>query len=173
MIFPHEFYEVRSHLYMPDLTEERLHMGNIVELLIDHPKERIEKFLDRNTVHLLSIEQRGRAPKFSKDVVAELKYHYDYPVTSHLYVGYEEESLSFSRIHRDRMDVIIVQQYGSISVSIWKANVDKDVVGEDEASLIEMRTLKPGDAVYIPKGTYHWIQPLTQRVTYSFGIENG
>lgn len=172
MIFPHEFYEAKDYLFMPQLTDARLHMGNIVWLAISQPQDKVQKFGDRNTVHLLSIEGRGKAPQFSKDVVRELEEHFkDNNISSHLYVGYNDDNKSFSRIHRDKMDVVIVQQYGTIDLSIWTSDLNEDVVGSEEATLIERRTLQEGDAVYIPSGTYHYIEPHSQRITYSFGIE--
>jgi len=171
MIFPHEFYEAEGHLFMPQLTDERLHMGNIVWLAASHPRDKIQQFNDRNTIHFVATERRSSSPKFSKAVVNELKMYYNTPITSHLYVGYDDTNRSFSRIHRDTMDVIIVQQYGTIDVSIWSADTDKDGVSESEATLTERQTLNPGDAVYIPKGTFHWVEPHGQRITYSFGIE--
>lgn len=82
-------------------------------------------------------------------------------------------------VHKDKMDVIILQRLGNIEFSFLKTeddisspiNIKPEVAEKNDYELVKL-ILKPGDMVYIPRGTYHYIKPLESRMTYSFGIEN-
>lgn len=74
----------------------------------------------------------------------------------HSYISFTESSSTLGR-HADGMNVLIVQAIGLTSYMF------------DDGSFI---TLRPGDAVYIPKGIYHNPHPHGPRLSLSFSEVN-
>ena len=62
------------------------------------------------------------------------------------------------------MDVFLVQVIGEIPIRIGKKSQDD---GNDD-----FKIMQPGDAVWIPRGTYHKLSPKMSRLTMSFGFES-
>jgi len=143
-----------------------------------HPQDMLDWNRDKNRLGLKMMHERGMAPRFAKDIVKEIKdffvdpapkkfndeYDKGHPnATNIAFVGIGKESGSYPR-HKDTMDVFIVQVIGEIKFTIGYT--------EEPSDADETRILRPGDSVYIPRGTWHHIQPSVSRVTFSFGFES-
>ena len=79
------------------------------------------------------------------------------PCTVHIYVSFLEISATFGR-HKDTSDVLFWQAIGATQ---W----------EIEDNGIHSYILKQNDMIYIPRGMYHNVKPLTPRVGISLGID--
>ena len=87
-----------------------------------------------------------------------LKERYPHLTTSaHAYISFSSKSFTFGK-HKDNTDVWV---WGCIGVTKW-------TVFDEE---IYEYHLHPGDIIYIPKGMYHDTQPITPRVSISFGVD--
>lgn len=78
------------------------------------------------------------------------------------FLGFGPEADS-SGIHKDSMDVLLMQKANNVGFALYNSENPED-------KLVEFM-LQPGDMVWIPRGTWHRIQPYGNRVTYSFGVE--
>lgn len=78
------------------------------------------------------------------------------------FLGVGPQSDSYP-IHKDKMDVLLMQRSNSISLSLCN--------GPEENHTMCETVMKPGDMVWIPRGTYHRIKPSGNRITFSFGVE--
>ena len=79
------------------------------------------------------------------------------PSTAHLYISFTEVSDTFGR-HKDKSDVLFWQSIGSTKWVI------------EEGAKTYTYVLKQNDFIYIPRGMYHTVVPLTPRVGVSFGL---
>jgi len=78
--------------------------------------------------------------------------------TAHLYVSFTEKSKTAGK-HRDGAFVWYWQCIGKTEWTIYE---------NDEEHIY---ILSPGDIIYVPRGIYHSVAPLTPRVGVSFGSE--
>jgi mannose-6-phosphate isomerase-like protein (cupin superfamily) len=71
------------------------------------------------------------------------------------------DSEKTTRKHSDQISVLYVQCIGSVKWQIW---IDEEICEE--------YTLNPGDAIFVPKKTYHEVISLTPRVGITFAISS-
>lgn len=87
-----------------------------------------------------------------------LKEKYPHLTTSaHSYISFSSESSTFGK-HKDNTDVWV---WGCIGITKWTVFDEK----------IYEYYLHPGDIIYVPRGMYHDTQPITPRVSISFGVD--
>jgi hypothetical protein len=146
-------------------------MFEFISYAFNHPPK-YRKFQPENKMFgLIKMEERKSTPDFVKNVIEYLKntFHKN-DITCHGFCGISNNSKSFG-IHKDRMDVFYLQAYGNIEWSIWESNLNKSNIKPNEGICIYKEIFLPGNFIWIPRGTYHCVDQLTQRIGFSFGIE--
>lgn len=139
----------------------------MMHLLDTHPTKHLKWKEDKQKVEIEKVHRRPSAPIIAKDTVsalhdifipnAPLPKQYNSQITNIAFVGFGVGSGSYPN-HKDTMDVFLIQMLGEIDITI---------------SETDTHTMKQGDAVWIPRGTYHQIHTKGSRVTFSFGVETG
>lgn len=149
-----------------------------LRLLDTHMKNRIGGNVRKNNFQLLDTHKRGSIPKQLKEMVAQLEEKfYKNKVTLICFGSIGPNSKSFN-IHRDTMDVIYMQGLGEVDLSIWEGVEGAKLVDNldygDRSSVRQIfkKRFKKYDIIWIPRGTYHLIEPVGSRVGFSFGIED-
>lgn len=176
-MFPERFKEAvrKKHYYF---------FGNVIDtdgfdwyafmrLLYTHPQQAIAFADDARRIELRRLQDRGRAPDFAKKLNKDLKELFKQNLVSNIaFCGPDLHHRSF-KIHRDTMDVIYLQVLGSIEWSIWNSDCGLDSFSfpDQPATLISKLKMVPGDMIYVPRGMYHHVDPLSSRVGFSFGVE--
>ena len=120
---------------------------------INSCKEKITK----KTKAVIILHYGGYPCKFDelKEIVKDMRgFFTENRITNIAFCGFGANSQSYPT-HADAMDVLLLQVVGDCDITVDN----------------EDRTMRPGDIVYIPRGTNHHIQPTMSRVTYSFGVE--
>jgi hypothetical protein len=141
-------------------------------------KNKIGGNVRKNNFTLLDAHKRGSLPKQLKEMVAQLEEKfYKNKVTLICFGSIGPNSKSFN-IHRDTMDVIYMQGLGEVNLSIWESVEGAKLVDNldygDRSSVRQIfkKRFKKYDIIWIPRGTYHLIEPVGSRVGFSFGIED-
>lgn len=147
-----------------------------MRLVDTHPKELQDWNRDKQRFAMNSFHLRPSAPLFCKQVYTDLEnfflptapkketYIKGAPqITNIAFTGFGNSHDSYPR-HKDSMDVFLVQVLGEIPIRIGES--DKDSNDDD------FKIMNPGDAVYIPRGTYHKLSPKMSRLTCSFAFES-
>lgn len=150
--------------------------NRMMDLIDSHPENLFAWNRNKQRVALNSFHQRGSAPGFAKDIARTMhnffvkkaptkeKYEKGAPsITNIAFVGFGQNSDSYPR-HADSMDVFLVQVVNEIKITIGYT--------EEPSNQDDVQIMEPGDAVWIPRGTWHQIEPKKSRVTYSFGFES-
>jgi mannose-6-phosphate isomerase-like protein (cupin superfamily) len=150
--------------------------NDIIPLVDSHPENLYDWNREKQRLGLNSFHQRPSAPQFAKDVVNEMeevfvsnaprkeKYEKGPPhITNIAFCGFGQFSGSYPR-HKDSMDVFLLQVVSECKITIGYT--------EEPRNADETRLMRPGDAVWIPRGTWHQLEPKTSRVTFSFGFES-
>jgi mannose-6-phosphate isomerase-like protein (cupin superfamily) len=78
--------------------------------------------------------------------------------SAHIYISLSKESKTFGK-HKDESDVWYWQCIGSTQWEIFQFNKTISYI------------LEPGDIIYVPKGIFHDVTPLSSRVGISFGLD--
>ena len=78
--------------------------------------------------------------------------------SAHVYISFLETSNTFGK-HKDTSDVLF-----------WQAIVSTHWVIEDNGSVFNY-ILKQNELIYVPRGMYHSVTPLTPRVGISLGLD--
>ena len=78
--------------------------------------------------------------------------------SSHVYISLSKKSKTFGK-HKDESDVWYWQCIGSTQWKIFEFNENISYI------------LEPGDIIYIPRGIFHDVIPLSPRVGISFGLD--
>jgi len=148
----------------------------IMRMIDTHPVDLYDWNSDKNRLGLNSFHHRPSAPHFAKEIVEEMEHTFVHPapkkfeyekgppqITNIAFVGFGQNSGSYPR-HKDSMDVFLVQVINECKITI----------GEEEQPRNSDQTvvMKPGDCVWIPRGTWHHLEPTVSRVTFSFGFES-
>jgi hypothetical protein len=121
---------------------------------------------------LIRMESRQSTPDFAKDIIKSLKQvFYKNFITCHAYCGFTNYSKSFN-IHKDKMDVLYLQVIGNTEWSIWESDLDQKDIAPEQGTCIFKQNFGPGNWIWVPRGTYHFVNPIGPRVGFSFGIEN-
>ena len=149
---------------------------SIMDLVDTHPQDLYDWNREKQRLGLNRFHARGSAPQFAKDIVKEMedvfvdpapkKSQYDKgtpQITNIAFCGFGQFSGSYPR-HKDSMDVFLVQVISECKITIGYT--------EEPSNDDEIVVMKPGDCVWIPRGTWHQLEPKTSRVTFSFGFES-
>jgi hypothetical protein len=147
-------------------------MYDFITYMNTHP----EKFKiwepNNRRLGLIKMESRKSTPDFAKIILNNLrKTFYKNNITCHAFCGFTNYSKSFN-IHKDKMDVLYLQVIGDIQWSIWESDLDKSQIDPKQGTCISKYKFTPGNWIWVPRGTYHLVEPIDPRVGFSFGIEN-
>jgi hypothetical protein len=147
-------------------------MYDFMTYMNTHPEEfKIWESKNRR-LGLTKMELRQSTPDFAKNIIEKLKKtFYKNDITCHAYCGFTDYSKSFN-IHKDKMDVLYLQVVGDVEWSIWKSNIDEKDITPDQGECVYKEKFIPGKWIWVPRGTYHLVKPITPRIGFSFGIEN-
>lgn len=148
----------------------------MIRLIDTHPQEMYDWNREKQRLGLNAFHTRPSAPQFARDIVDEMndffvdpapkKFEYDKgppQITNIAFCGFGQFSGSYPR-HKDSMDVFLVQVINDCKITIGYTEEPTD----DDETVV----MKPGDAVFIPRGTWHQLEPTVSRVTFSFGFES-
>jgi hypothetical protein len=151
----------------------------MIDLFDNHPMDKIGGNVNKMNYTLLSFERRPSAPKQLLNMVEQLKNKFHKNTVSLICFGSFGKTAKSFNIHRDTMDVIYMQGLGEVDFSIWKW-IGKDGIklpdnidhgNRNDVKQIFKKRFKKYDICWIPRGTYHLIQPVGTRVGFSFGVE--
>jgi len=150
--------------------------NQIIPLIDTHPDNLYDWNRDKQRLGLNQFHRRPSAPKFAQEVYDDLenfflpkapkkeKYEKGAPhITNIAFCGFGQYSGSYPR-HADSMDVFLIQVINECKITIG--------YNEEPSEHDEIRIMKPGDAVWIPRKTWHKLEPTVSRVTFSFGFES-
>ena len=153
-----------------------LDWNQMINLFDNHPMEKIGGNVDKMNYNLLQFEKRPSAPKQLLNMVEQLKKKFHKNTISLICFGSFGKTARSFNIHRDDMDVIYMQGLGEVDFSIWDAdkpdlpnNIDHG--GREHVTPRFQKRFRKYDICWIPRGTYHLIQPMGTRVGFSFGVE--
>jgi len=147
--------------------------------LDSHPRNKMTISGDKIKFNLLALEARGSTPQFAKYIISELKKTFPKNgISAHAFGGLTDQSKSF-KIHRDKMDVFYLQVLGDIEWSVWEPNDTNwyndsayENLSSDQGKKLFTERFTCGKMIWIPRGTYHLVQPYTSRMGISFGVES-
>jgi hypothetical protein len=147
-------------------------MYDFIYYMNSHPNE-FKIWEPRNRrLGLTGMEQRSSTPDFAKNIIKILRTtFYKNQISCYSFCGFTEYSKSF-QIHKDTMDVLYLQVIGDTEWSIWESDLDEKQITADQGTCVFKEKFTPGKWIWVPRGTYHFVQPITPRVGVSFGIEN-
>ena len=148
----------------------------MVKLFDTHPMDKIGGNVDKMNYTLQRFGERPSAPKQLLNMVEQLKEKFHKNAVSLICFGSFGKTAKSFNIHRDTMDVIYMQGLGEVDFSIWDANKPDVPNNLDFGSRADVtqrfkKRFKKYDICWIPRGTYHLIQPVATRVGFSFGVE--
>lgn len=126
-----------------------------------HPEKLIDTHPEKIRYFLKGSDTRPSLSPWAKDVLKTMgeTFHKNRPsLIKFLGFGYQTDSYPW---HKDTMDVFLVQVLGTPLIKVENTNCQN-----------KAKEFKPGDCVFIPRGTHHEIVPTGSRVTYSFGVED-
>lgn len=148
----------------------------MMNLIDSHPKEEYDWNREKQRLAMNKFHFRESAPHVAKDIVYDMREFFSKPaqkkkkyekgppqITNIAFCGFGQFSGSYPR-HKDSMDVFLVQVIGDTPIRIGYT--------EERTEDDEDKVMKPGDAVWIPRGTWHQLTPVASRVTFSFGFES-
>lgn len=150
-----------------------------IQFVDEHPYKNKSKDIklykkDKQGIELRDMDQRQSLPKFAKMFIEVLSKQFTKnKVTCIGFCGFTENNKSF-KIHRDKMDVLYMQILGTVQLSLWKEFVPSNKLEHADQSDVECffkETMKRGQWLWIPRGTFHLIEPLESRLGFSFGVE--
>jgi ribosomal protein L16 Arg81 hydroxylase len=160
-----------KYYYYPQSIEFSYNLYDYMRYFYDHPKD-ITMWNDlKENLNLVKMEERPSTPDFAKKILKELKTtFYKNKISLHSFSGFTNTSKSFD-IHRDTMDILYLQVIGEIEWSIWESKLDQRIINSDEGKCIFKEVFRPGDMIWVSRGTFHHVKPLSPRVGFSFGVE--
>ena len=174
--FENHIDEIREKKHWWTTVDFDYSWPQIMNLIDTHPQSLYDWNREKQRLGLNQFHRRESAPKFAKDVVREMeqffvkpapkkeKYEKGHPqITNIAFCGFGQFSGSYPR-HADSMDVFLVQVINECKITI---GYDENPSDDDD-----VRVMKPGDAVFIPRKTWHQLEPTVSRVTFSFGFES-
>jgi|TARA_B110000908_G_C10267965_1_gene466691 hypothetical protein len=151
---------------------------NAMDLVDTHPQDDYDWNREKQRLGLNAFHNRPSAPHFAKQVVADMhdffierhkdklhKEKYDkgpQQITNIAFCGFGQYSGSYPR-HNDSMDVFLLQVVNECKITIGEF--------EEPSNSDYVSVMKPGNFVWIPRGTWHQLEPTVSRVTFSFGVE--
>ena len=167
---------IRGRLDDPSLNDWS--WTQVMDMVDTHRREDYDWNREKQRLGLNAFHQRGSAPLFAKGVVKDMqkffidnhkdKLHKDeyekgpQQITNIAFCGFGQYSGSYPR-HKDSMDVFLIQVINECKITIGDA--------EEPSNDDTVMTMKAGNFVWIPRGTWHKLEPTVSRVTFSFGVE--
>lgn len=150
--------------------------NKIMALVDTHPQNLYDWNREKQRLGLNSFHMRPSSPQFAKDIHSDMVQYFANPapkkdkydkgapqITNIAFIGFGQYSNSYPR-HKDSMDVFLLQVINDCKITIGYTENPSD---EDE-----VRIMRPGDAVWLPRGTWHQLEPTVSRVSFSFGFES-
>lgn len=143
---------------------------DFVKYLRNHPDE-LTIFDDKKQrIYLQGLENRESTSKQIKQIGEEIsKIFLKNKVSIHCFIGLGSGNKSFN-IHKDPIDVLYLQVVGDVNFSIWETELDERNIQPEEGTCVYKRKFEPGHWIWVPRGKYHLIEPLGDRVGISFTI---
>jgi hypothetical protein len=135
--------------------------NDLIKLMDSHPDHLVSKNADKFRINLNSFHQRESAPQFAKDIEAEMQDVFALHgnrITNIAFCGFWKNNTSYPW-HKDEMDVLLVQVLSTVDLRVEGVNNN------------EPRPFRPGEYVWLPRGTHHEILPSGSRLSFSFGVE--
>lgn len=174
-----------SEDFLQSVRDRKVHdFGNIIDvsdydwyrfvkLIATHPNRNVVFTDPKQRVEIKECVQRPALPRFAKNIILTLNETFYDPgnVTTLVILGGFDASHKSFGIHKDVMDVFYVQVLGEINWSIWETDSPNPRIEESEGKQVWKDKFTPGRAIWIPRGTFHNIEPLSARVGFSFAIE--
>ena len=125
-----------------------------------HPAEELIKHEGKMRFTLNQCAQRASLPVSARSIIEDMRQTFvNNKITLISFYGFGPDTDSYPW-HKDKMDVFLVQVQGKCELTVEGTEY------EDEPY-----SLTKGSSFYIPRGTHHRIQPLSSRLTWSFGVE--
>lgn len=134
-------------------------------------------------ISCMDLQRSPLIPRFCKDILNEMRtVFYKNDITLISFFGAGDDNRSF-RVHKDIMDVLYLQGWGQSMVSVWERFEDQPLDYSEKINLnfspedglgrlYDKWLFKPGDMVWLPRGTWHLIEPVFgPRIGLSFGAE--
>lgn len=174
--FDRHIEEIRNKVWWWSKVAVDYRWEDIMSMVDSHPKELYDWNREKQRLGMNSFHMRPSAPQIAKDIVDEMeeffvspapkKFEYDKgkpQITNIAFCGFGQYSGSYPR-HKDSMDVFLVQMINECKITIGRT--------EEPSERDQTVVMQPGDCVYIPRGTWHQLEPTVSRVTFSFGFES-
>lgn len=120
--------------------------------------------------YVFYIRDCSRINQQVNNICKEIEAVVNMPVDVHVYfslIDNPDKTTHGFGIHRDKIDVMIIQSEGSSKFKLW----DCDTIPSESTALIDT-VLLPGTAVFIPAGFWHEIKSETKRISLSFAFGN-
>ena len=148
---------------LPFNMEEIYDWNRHMIMLDSHPKHLLDTNSSKFRIGLNNFHGRPSAPMFAKQIEAEMQYTFalhadNREITNIAFTGFGPSSDSYPW-HKDKMDVFLVQVLSTVKLKVEGVNNE------------EFFDFKPGDYIWIPRGTHHQVVPEISRATFSFGVE--
>lgn len=147
-----------------------------MQLIDTHPEDLYDWNREKNRLGCNSFHLRGSAPQIAKDIHKEMHEFFVLPapkkdtytkglphVTNIAFCGFGRASGSYPR-HCDKMDVFLLQMLGECKITIGYS--------EEPRNADQVHIMQPGECVFLPRGTWHQLEPSVSRITFSFGFES-
>lgn len=169
----HSFGNKLMYDILPE-SARNFNWDEYIKLLDSHPTDKLSINKEKMRYNLLALERRGSQPEVSSFIVKQLKDTFKKNrITSQIFSGIGQHR-SFL-IHRDVMDVLYFQALGEVELSLWEPKNEHHAklfnLTKEQANLVYTHKYKPGSMMWVPRGTYHLIEPYSSRVAFSFGVE--
>ena len=120
--------------------------------------------------YVFYIRDCSRISQQVNNICKEIESIVNTPVDVHVYFSLINKPTELKHgfgIHRDKIDVMIVQSEGTSKFKLW----DRDVTPTELNAQIDT-VLLPGSAVFIPAGYWHEVTSQTKRISLSFAFGN-
>lgn len=146
---------------LPFNMEEAYDWNQYMHMLDTHPENLYDTNTSKMRIGLNNFHSRPSAPEFAKKIEAEMQDVFALhgnKITNIAFSGFGYASDSYPW-HKDKMDVFLVQVISTVQLKVEGVNNE------------EFFDFKPGDFIWIPRGTHHQVVPQISRVTFSFGVE--
>ena len=125
-----------------------------------HPEDHMTYKEDKMRIFLSSCTHRASLSTWAKNIAWQMRHVFQKNQISLI------KFYSFGKLgqsypwHADKMDVFLVQAQGECLIRVENTEWEN-----------KQRLFKPGDCVFIPRGTHHELIPQSSRITSSFGVE--
>lgn len=165
------YREFNQVIWLPNYTDYRLTPSEAIPLVATCPKNLCD-IEPGKTIVLKDQGKRETCPELIKEL------HRRYPAASRswLFLSTGEDSTSPFKVHRDVIPVFLICLHSTIEVQIWEVE-DSVAIDNKEfevnagiGKVKESKILEPGDAVILPRGSYHYVIPSSDRVSVTIGF---